>query len=101
LSARLTTSWFRYDGAILKLTIHAQPGAARTEIAGVYGDALKIRIASRAIANKANDELLGFLADVFAVPLRQVSLVQGARTRRKIVQVLGASRAPETLAKIA
>ena len=39
-------NWLRRasDGTVT-LTIHAQPGAKRTEVAGIHGEALKIRLA--------------------------------------------------------
>lgn len=82
---------------VISLTVHAQPGAKRTAIAGLHGDALKIRIAEPAIDGKANTALLEFVARLFAVPTRNVSLKQGARVRRKLVEIYGSVRDPATL----
>ena len=79
--------WRREDAGALVLALHVQPGAARTEVAGTHGDALKIRLAAPPVDGKANAELLRFLADAFAVPLRQVTLVRGETARRKPVRV--------------
>ena len=79
--------WRREDAGALVLALHVQPGAARTEVAGTHGDALKIRLAAPPVDAKANAELLRFLADAFAVPLRQVTLVRGETARRKTVRV--------------
>jgi uncharacterized protein (TIGR00251 family) len=67
--------------------VHAQPGARRSEVAGVHGDALKVRLAAPAVEGKANDALLRFLADAFGVPLRQVALLRGETARRKLVRI--------------
>ena len=40
----MNPGWRREDGDALILTLYVQPGAARTEIAGTHGEALKIRI---------------------------------------------------------
>ena len=74
------------DGSIT-LEIHAQPGARKTEVAGVHGDCLKIRLAAPAVEGKANAELRRFLADAFGVPLKNVVLVRGESGRRKTLRI--------------
>lgn len=71
----------------LVLAVHAQPGAKASGIAGRYGDALRIRLAAPAVDGKANAELVRFLADAFAVPSRQVTLLHGEGARRKVVRI--------------
>jgi len=82
------------DGSIT-LTVHAQPGAKRTEVAGVHCDALKIRIASPPIEGKANEELRRFLADAFGVPVRNVALVRGEMGRRKTLRIVAPTARPD------
>jgi len=82
------------DGSVT-LTIHAQPGAKRTEVAGVHGDALKIRVASPPVEGKANIELRRFLADAFGVPVRNVTLVRGETGRRKTVRIASPTTRPD------
>lgn len=81
------TPWRREDAAALVLTLHVQPGAARTEVAGRHGDALKVRVASPPVDGKANAALLRFVAEAFGVPLAQVALVRGETSRRKTVRI--------------
>lgn len=69
------------------LTLHVQPGARRTEVAGVHGDALKLRLAAPPVDGKANAALRAFLADAFGVPQRQVTLLRGETSRDKVVRV--------------
>lgn len=78
------SSWHRRDadGSIV-LAVHAQPGAKRTEVAGLHGDALKIRVAAPALEDRANDALIEFLAERFRVPKRNVTLLSGAKSREK------------------
>jgi hypothetical protein len=66
-----------------------QPRAARTELAGRHGDALKIRLASPPVDGAANDELLRFLAETLEVTARSVVLLSGQSSRRKVVAVQG------------
>lgn len=80
-------SWRREDGTALVLTLHVQPGAGRTEVVGRHGDALKLRVASPPQEGRANAALLRHLADIFGVPLAQVSLLRGETSRRKTVRI--------------
>lgn len=82
------------DGSIT-LTIHAQPGAKRTEVSGVHGGSLKIRLAAPAVEGKANAALIAFLARAFAVPERAVTLLRGARSRRKIARIAAPGQRPD------
>jgi uncharacterized protein (TIGR00251 family) len=73
----------------VRLTLHIQPRASRTELAGMHGDALKVRIAAPPIDGAANAELAEFLAGILLVPRSSVSVVAGERGRRKLVAVAG------------
>lgn len=88
-------SWHRLDPAsgTLTLTIHAQPNAAHTAVAGRHGDALKIRLAAPALDNRANRCLLEFVAEQLGVKPAAVKLLSGEKARRKIVTVTGVADA--------
>jgi len=79
------------------LTLHVQPGAKKTEISGLHGDALKIRLAAPPVEGKANAALLAFLAGKFGVALRDVALKQGESSRRKVVSISGPKISPDSL----
>jgi len=86
-------SWItlRREGVVLQ--IHASPRAARTEIQGLHGDALKIRLKAPPVDGKANEALLRFLSDRLGVPLRQLTLLSGDTGRQKRIAVLNLSEA--------
>lgn len=75
------------DGAIL--TVHIQPKASITECVGLYGDAVKIRVAAPPVGGRANDELIQFLARRLSVPAASVKIHSGAGGRHKRVFVKG------------
>ncbi len=89
--------WYRSSGEILTLTLHVQPGAKRSELSGLHGDALKIRLAAPPVDGKANEALLKFLAGLFEVPVRQVELKQGAQSRHKVVAITASAIDPAGL----
>jgi uncharacterized protein (TIGR00251 family) len=91
------TGWYRRSEETISLTLHVQPGAKRSEIAGLHGGALKIRLAAPPVEGRANDALLKFIAGLFAVPLRNMELKQGGQSRHKVVAVTGSRVEPESL----
>jgi hypothetical protein len=91
------SAWYRRNGDVISLTLHVQPGAKRSEIAGLHGEALKIRLAAPPVEGRANEALLKFIAALFDVPLRQVELRQGGQSRHKVIAVTGSAIEPESL----
>lgn len=74
-------------GHLLKLPIHATPGAKRTEAAGAHGDALRVRLGAPPVDGKANAALIAWVAEAFNVPKGQVELLHGAGGRQKLLGV--------------
>jgi uncharacterized protein (TIGR00251 family) len=64
-----------------------QPGAKRTEIAGIHGEALKIRLAAPPVEGKANAALRAFIAERLDVRIADVELVRGETSRSKTLRV--------------
>lgn len=65
------------------LSVHVQPGASTTEVVGLHGDALKVRVAAPATGGRANEMLVALVADEFGLARCDVELVAGASSRRK------------------
>lgn len=82
------SDWFRVatDGRIT-LTLHIQPGAKKTEIAGLHGDALKIRLAAPPVDGKANEALIRFLAETLGIARSAICLKSGQTARRKVLEI--------------
>ncbi len=90
--------WYRYENEhVLLLTLHIQTCAKKTEVVGLYGDALKLKLAAAPIDGKANAVLLKFLAKCFQVPRSQVTLRQGDKSRHKIVEINASTCRPDIL----
>ncbi len=86
-------SWIRADGDGVILSLHIQPGAKKTEIAGLHGEALKIRLAAPPVDGKANASLIEFLARQLGVTKSAVELLSGDTSRAKRVRVGGVNTA--------
>ena len=63
------------------------PGAQRTQVVGLYGDRLKIRLAAPPEKGAANRELIAFLARALDLPKSSLRLTVGAQSRSKVVAV--------------
>ncbi len=79
------TDWLRASGEGAELEIHVQPGASKSGVAGLHGDALKVRIQARAVDGAANTALLEYLAERLGLPRAAVTIRRGEKSRRKTV----------------
>jgi uncharacterized protein len=66
-----------------RLGIWVQPGARKTEVAGMHGDYLKIRLQAPAVDNKANNALIVFVAKILGIKTSQVVMESGHASRQK------------------
>jgi TIGR00251 family protein len=79
----------RESNGRVRFSVRVQPRAARSEVVGVHGDAIKIRLSSPPVDGAANDELVIFLAEIFAVPRRAVRILAGETSRSKLIEIDG------------
>jgi uncharacterized protein (TIGR00251 family) len=77
----------------LTFAVRIVPRASRTEIAGEYNGALRIRIAAPPVEGAANRELIRLLAKIFKVPQNAVEIVSGAASKSKFIRIAGADSA--------
>jgi len=79
------SDWLRAVEGGVEIVLHIQPGAAHCEISGLHGNALKIRVAARAVEGAANGALLDILAQCLGLQRRAVRILRGEKSRRKAV----------------
>lgn len=79
------------DGGI-ELSIKVVPGASRSEVAGVLGDRLKVRVAAPAEGGKANRAVAKLLKEWLGAT--EVEIVSGPSRALKTVLALGVTRVP-------
>lgn len=77
------------DGA--SLSVHVVPRASRDELAGIQGGALRIRLTAPPVEGAANRSLVELVAEILDVRKRNVEIVSGHGSRRKVVVVRGLS----------
>ena len=73
----------------MRIAIRVKPGSARTAVGGRRGDALVVSVTARAVDGKATEAALRAIAEAFDVRRRDVSLVTGAASRDKVVEIAG------------
>jgi uncharacterized protein (TIGR00251 family) len=76
-------------GAVVRVGVHVQPRASKTEIVGLHGAALKVRLQSPPVDGAANEALVSLLADRLGVPRRSIRVAAGATSRAKTVEIEG------------
>jgi hypothetical protein len=73
----------------VRFSVHVQPRAARSGVAGVHGSAVKVRLQAPPVDGAANEALIALLAESLGVPRREVLILAGATSRLKRVEVRG------------
>jgi uncharacterized protein (TIGR00251 family) len=80
---------FNESNGAVTFSVKVVPRASKNQIAGVEGDAIKVRLNAPPVEGKANDMLIAVLADALGVRRAQVEIVTGHTSRRKVVRVRG------------
>ena len=79
----------------ITLAVRAQPGAKKTAIVGLYGEGesaqLKIAVQAPPVEGRANQALIVFLAETFAISRGSVELISGELSRSKVFGLRGVS----------
>lgn len=71
----------------MDLTVKVVPGSTRNRIVGRYGEGIKVQVSAAPEKGKANEAVIGLLAEFFGVPPSQVILVSGHAHPRKRFQI--------------
>jgi len=81
-----------HDGTVT-FAVRVVPRSRRNQVAGVEGEALKVRLTAPPVEGKANKSLVRFLADVLGVHRGDIAIVVGERARQKVIRVKGLTAA--------
>jgi len=77
----------------LLLHVKVVPNSSRTQLAGVLGNALKIKVAQPPEDGKANKAVIAFLAEILRIPQGNITLVSGQTRPHKTLQLVGITQA--------
>jgi uncharacterized protein (TIGR00251 family) len=70
----------------LTLSLWVKPGARQNSLCGIVEGKLALQINAPAREGEANDEVIEFLAQVFTVKRRMLSIQSGHKSREKVVK---------------
>ena len=87
----------RHTG-VVRITVWVRPGSVRPGVGGERGGALIVRVSARAVDGKATEAALTAVAAAFGLRRRAVTLIAGAASRTKILEVDGAD--PDALSRL-
>ncbi|MBK8957912.1 MAG: DUF167 domain-containing protein [Proteobacteria bacterium] len=87
-------AWYRWQAGALILELKVQPRARHNGVEGLHDDALKVRITAPPVDDKANEALCRWLADDFGAARAAVTVLRGATSRNKVVQIARPTVAP-------
>ena len=77
----------------VRVTIRVRPGAFQTRVGGQHDNALIVRVPARAVEGKATEAALAAVAHAFGVRRGAVTLIAGAASRTKIIEIAGGDQA--------
>ena len=77
----------------VRIAVRVQPRASTSEVAGVHGDRIRIRLGAPPVDGAANEALVRFLAERLGVPPRAVAITAGLSSRSKVVVATGITAA--------
>lgn len=71
------------------LSVKVIPRSKRNSVEWESGEGLRVRLTAAPVDGAANEALVALLAERLGVPKRQVVVVRGAKSRQKVVEVVG------------
>ena len=76
----------------MELKVRVQPRASRNEVVGWREGTLVLRLTAPPVEGRANQAVIEFFADLFAIPRSSVTIASGETSRNKIVRIAGLSK---------
>ena len=81
----------------LRLSVRISPGSSTAGVSPAGDGSFRVRLRSRPVENRANNELIALLADEFGVPRSCVRIISGGHGRAKVVEITDPSATPPWL----
>lgn len=74
-------------GTVVRVTIRVKPGSSRVRVGPERDGALLVAVTARAVDGRATEAALSALAEALGLRRREVTLITGATSRTKVVEV--------------
>jgi uncharacterized protein (TIGR00251 family) len=72
-----------------RIEVKVVPGASRDEVAGMMGEAVRIKLRAPPVDGRANEALVEFVAERLGLQRRAVTLERGETSRHKLLRIDG------------
>lgn len=82
----MTDEFIKKTSQGILIAVHVVPGAKKTEIAGIHGDRLKLRVAAPPVEGAANEAVVKFLNQFLGA---RAEILRGEKSRKKDVLIKG------------
>ena len=76
-------------GEGLEFRLHVLPRAKRSEVAGLHGGALKLKITAPPVDDAANRAIIQYFSTLLGIPKSSVQILSGLKSREKKLQIRG------------
>lgn len=96
----MSVSWCSALPGGIRLAVQLVPNAKKTEVVGVQGDALKIKLQAQPIEGKANEALVKWLARTLGVARGAVAITHGLTNKKKLIEVSSATLTPDEVMRL-
>ncbi|MEI8051974.1 MAG: DUF167 domain-containing protein [Actinomycetes bacterium] len=71
----------------MRVAVHVQPGSRLPKVGGLRAGSLSVRVREAAVDGNANEAVLVAVAKAFEVRPRNVRIVHGRSSRRKLLEI--------------
>ena len=76
----------------ITFAVKVHPRARKNAITGTVGDALKLALTAPPVEGKANQAVIEFFAELFAIARSSVTIASGESSRNKVIRIAGVSK---------
>ena len=95
----MTQGWCSAISGGVRIAVQISPNAKKSEVIGIFADALKIRLQAQPVEGKANDALIRYISDILDVPRSAVAITHGHTSKRKLLEICQADLTIERVAQ--
>jgi hypothetical protein len=92
-------SFCAWDGDVLVLNVLGTPSSKQDAIGKPKGNQLKISVTATPVAGKATDHMVKFLAEIFGVSAKDITVVFGRMNVNKQLRVHSPKNLPTVISK--